>query len=336
MRHSLGGPKGGDVLRTLLAISALAIVLAGCIGRHEDAEQQVRQLMTIWETGDAAPLAEIATPDVVYDDVPNGERFQGLDGVRRYVEHVHAWAAQVEITISAVHSGPDAAVAEWIMRGVQDRPIPGRVPVATNRPFELKGVTLIELRDGRIARAADYIDVLGFVVQLGGRVELPGGAVIGPVGGGVNQGDDDGAQRKASAERFFRGVYGGDPSVVDDLAADDIVISYPIFQSIFGKPTLRGRQAVKEFVGGFGKRWADPQISVEDVIGEADRVVLRWSYRARDVGSRPGGPPPTNQEHSWGGITLYRFDKTGKIVAEVGEESDPIAVQRIGAGSGER
>ncbi|TFG51016.1 MAG: DUF4440 domain-containing protein [Gemmatimonadales bacterium] len=160
--------------------------------------------------------------------------------------------------------------------------------------------------------------------------------VFGPAAAGAEQNDDEGAKRKASAERFFRGMYGGDPSVVDDLAADDIVISYPIFQSIFGKPTLRGRQAVKEFAGGFGKRWADPQISIEDVIGEADRVVLRWSYRARDVGSRPGGPPPTNQAHGWGGITIYRFDKTGKIVAEVGEESDPIPVQRIGAGGGEK
>jgi hypothetical protein len=39
---------------------------------------------------------------------------------------------------------------------------------------------VVELRDGRIARAADYIDVLGFVVQLVGRVELPGGVAIPP------------------------------------------------------------------------------------------------------------------------------------------------------------
>ncbi|MBM4093897.1 MAG: hypothetical protein FJ276_31500 [Planctomycetes bacterium] len=75
------------------------------------------------------------------------------------------------------------------MRGVQDRPIPGRVPVATNRPFELKGVTVVELRDGRIARAADYIDVLGFVVQLGSRIELPGGVVIPSGGEAAHQGD---------------------------------------------------------------------------------------------------------------------------------------------------
>jgi len=159
---------------------ATALVLTGCGPPTDLAGQRVRQFMRIWETGDTGVLDDIASPDVVYDDVPNGERFEGLDGVRRYVGHVHAWASQVKITVVAVHSGLDAAVAEWVMRGIQDRPIPGRIPVATNRPFELKGATLVELRDGRITRAADYIDVLGFVIQLGGRLELPGGVVIPP------------------------------------------------------------------------------------------------------------------------------------------------------------
>jgi len=161
-------------------VVAMAAVLGGCGQAPDVAEQRVRQLMAIWESGDAGLLDEIASRDMVYDDLPNGERFEGLDGVRRYIGHVHSWAGQVQITIAAVHSGPDAAVAEWVMRGIQDRPIPGRVPVATNRRFELHGATLIELRDGRIARAADYLDVLGFVIQLGGRVELPGGAAIPP------------------------------------------------------------------------------------------------------------------------------------------------------------
>jgi len=184
-------------MRTVLQILALAVVLAGCGQTPDLPEQRVRQLMAIWESGDAGALDDIASPDVVYDDVPNDERFEGLDGVRRYVGHVHAWASEVQITIAAVHSGPDAAVAEWVMRGVQDRPIPGRVPVATNRAFELKGVTLVELRGDRIARAADYMDVLGFVVQLGSRVKLPGGVVIPPSEAAAEPGPaGDGATRR--------------------------------------------------------------------------------------------------------------------------------------------
>ena len=164
---------------TLLIVAAVGS-LVGCEQPSDLAENRARQLMRVWETGDSRVLDAIASPDIVYDDVPNAERFEGLDGVRRYVGHVHSWASQVEITVTAVHGGTHVAVAEWLMRGVQDRPIPGRIPVATNRPFELMGATVVELRDGRIVRAADYLDVLGFVLQLGSRVELPGGVLIPP------------------------------------------------------------------------------------------------------------------------------------------------------------
>jgi hypothetical protein len=42
----------------------------------------------------------------------------------------------------------------------------------------LNGVTIIEMDGGRIRRAADYIDVLPLVLQLGGKAELPGGVVM--------------------------------------------------------------------------------------------------------------------------------------------------------------
>ena len=53
-----------------------------------------------------------------------------------------------------------------------------RVPVATGREVVLNGVTIIEIEDGRIIRAADYTDTTPLMLQLGGRIELPGGVVI--------------------------------------------------------------------------------------------------------------------------------------------------------------
>ncbi|MHA2092839.1 MAG: nuclear transport factor 2 family protein [Candidatus Kariarchaeaceae archaeon] len=136
-------------------------------------------------------------------------------------------------------------------------------------------------------------------------------------------------KHKVLAEQFFRGVYGGDPSVVDTLASDDIVLSYPIFKKLFNSPSIRGRQAVKEFATGFGNRWTDTLITIHEVIAEGDRVVLVWSFKARNVGSEKQDDVDNSQEHSWGGITLFRFNKSGKIVAEIGEESEPGPIERV-------
>lgn len=126
---------------------------------------------------------------------------------------------------------------------------------------------------------------------------------------------------KLLAERFFRGVYGGDPSVVDDLAGADVVISYPIFARLFNTPAIRGREAVKAFAVGFGTRWRDGQVTIHEAIEDKDRVVLLWSFRARRADS--------DEQHSWGGISFFRFDETGKIIAEVGEESEPGLYARL-------
>lgn len=37
-------------------------------------------------------------------------------------------------------------------------------------------------------------------------------------------------QQKTLAEKYIRGIYGCDSTVVDELCADDISVSYPIFQ----------------------------------------------------------------------------------------------------------
>ena len=142
-------------------------------------------------------------------------------------------------------------------------------------------------------------------------------------------GDDIASTRVRLAEQFFRGVYGGDSTVVDELASTDVVVSYPIFQKLFGTPTVRGHDAVRNFAVRFGKKWADPEIRIDETVSDTDRVVLVWSFRARDTGGSQDAASPSGQVHEWGGISLFRFDKAGKIVAEIGEESEPGPFGRL-------
>jgi len=145
----------------------------------------------------------------------------------------------------------------------------------------------------------------------------------------------DASERAAAAERFFRGVYACGPDAVAELAADDVVISYPIFQELFDKPAIEGRQAVIDFAAGFCKRWADAQITIHEAVTQGDRVVLVWSFQGRSV-AQADGKPADNQVRSWGGITLFRFNGEGKIVAEIGEESAPGPVERLTPARDER
>jgi len=140
----------------------------------------------------------------------------------------------------------------------------------------------------------------------------------------------DGTQeRKAAAQQYFRGVYGCDSSVVDRLCADDIAVSYPVFQKLFNTPVLRGRDAVRHFASGFCSRWTDATVTFHDVIADSNNVVLVWSFQGRNVGSSRSDVPPSGQLERWGGITLIRFNEAGRIEAEVGEESEPGPFERM-------
>ncbi len=133
------------------------------------------------------------------------------------------------------------------------------------------------------------------------------------------------------AQEWFRGIYGSDPGVVDKFAADDVYVTYPIFKTLFDTPVVRGKDAVKELAVGFAESWKDTEIEYHETIVQDDRVVLVWSFKGRNVASIREGVEPTNEIHSWGGITLIRFNKDGKIVAEIGEESEPGPMGRISA-----
>ena len=151
---------------------------------REHAESAVRTLLGAWESGDAESLDDLFLPDAVYVDMPNDRVLTGVPAIKGFVDHVHSWASEVAIEIRSVRAADGFAVAEWTMSGVQDRPIPGMVPVAaTGRAFEITGTTIVEVEGRRIRRAVDYIQVVPLMLQLGGRIELPGGTVLEGPGG---------------------------------------------------------------------------------------------------------------------------------------------------------
>lgn len=160
-----------------------ALLLAGACVREDrpalyESEVLVQELLAAREAADTLALLDLFAPTAVYDDFQNQIQYQGIDEVAAYAMSLHAWAGDLLINVVRVQAGPDAAAAEWVLSAVQERPMGDFMPQATGREVVLNGVTLIEVAGGRIVRAADYLDALPLVLQLGGRVEYPGGAVL--------------------------------------------------------------------------------------------------------------------------------------------------------------
>jgi len=139
----------------------------------------VKDFIALWETGDTSKTPLIFTEDCAYTDVANEQTFNGIEGVNRYVGHVHNWGSDIKMTIRNMEISDEMGYVEWTFTANQTSPIKGRVLIATNKQITLDGVTLVKFSDDKIKDASDYMDVLGFVLQLGSKVELPGGVILG-------------------------------------------------------------------------------------------------------------------------------------------------------------
>lgn len=178
-RRPTRAPRGRRPLTILLfALSGCVATGANDAQEANEAEIVMRSLMAAWERGDEALLQELFWPQATYDDFPNQHTHEGIQEIVGYVNAMHAWADDVYMSVGAVYVTESGAVAEWVFSGVQNRPLGNQVTVSTGREVVTNGVTIIQLEGGRIIRAADYADTAPMLLQLGGRIELPGGTVL--------------------------------------------------------------------------------------------------------------------------------------------------------------
>ena len=127
-------------------------------------------------------------------------------------------------------------------------------------------------------------------------------------------------KNKALARRYQEEVWGkGDLALIDELLAADFVDhSLPAGMD----PSFAG---AKRAVKGAHDAFPDGQWTVEDLIAEGDKVVIRWKMDATHEhefrGIAPGGKPVTVR-----GITILRI--AGGKIAERWVNWDSLALRQ--------
>lgn len=134
-------------------------------------------------------------------------------------------------------------------------------------------------------------------------------------------------QNKATARRWFTDIIArGQMAVADEIIAANHVIHDP-HAPPGGWPN--GPEGLKMVAGVFGGAFEDWHITVDDQIGEDDKVVSRWTARAVHTGPLPG-LLPTGRTVQVTGANIARF-VDGKI-AESWFNFDMLTLlQQVGA-----
>jgi len=302
---------------TFITVFALMVLSAGCESQHDndlDANKNiVRRFVEISNAAEWDRLDEIVAPDFQrHSTATAGPPVRSLDAFVSLQESFLSAFPDQQVRLDNMIAEGDFVAIQAAYLGTQTGPM-GDLP-ATGKSVDGPFIAFFRIDSGVIAELWVEWDNVAMLNQLG----LPPPMLS----------EDAAAKRKSLAVSFLRGIYTGDPSVVDQIAAPDIVVSYPIFGDIFETPAIRGRDAVRDFAIGFGKRWSNAVVTVHQVMADGDAVVLFWEFQAQS--SNPANSSDAeSSKHAWGGVTLYRFNESNQIMLELGEESTPGPVARI-------
>ena len=127
---------------------------------------------------------------------------------------------------------------------------------------------------------------------------------------------------KDVARRYYDAVLNrGDVDLLDDLAAADYVEHDPL------PGQGDGRQGLKDRVTMIATAFSQT-FTIEDVIAEGDRVVVRWTGSGKHVGEFMG-IPPTGRSFTIAGIDIHRIE--GGRMAEHWHVVDQLSLlQQLG------
>src|SRR3954471_15666767 len=135
-----------------------------------DLAQFSARYVAAWNSHEAAPIGDLVTDDVVYEDPALRQPARGPAALQEFMRE--AWVAFPDLRFDE-GDDPHLSVAgdrvawAWRMRGTNTGPIdpPGFAP--TGRAIDVEGVDLWTMRDGRIARYRAFYDFNALAVQLG-------------------------------------------------------------------------------------------------------------------------------------------------------------------------
>jgi steroid delta-isomerase-like uncharacterized protein len=116
----------------------------------------------------------------------------------------------------------------------------------------------------------------------------------------------------------------GNLEAMDEIYRADCVLHSPPL------PDVRGLEALKAHIAGIRSAYTDNSIAYAEMIGEGDRVVYRYTWKARHTGqSATLSIPPTGKEVGMEKCVVVHF-ADGKIVEEF-EHADYLSfLQKLG------
>ncbi len=149
-----------------LVLAILLISLASC--ENAKVEKNIKMYSETWDEIINTGNLELINNTNFTDDITmvmSPENIVGIEAFKDYYSNFVTGFSDVKFTISDVFGQGDKIVKHWNFSGIHSGDFFG-MP-ATGKSVNVEGVTLVKMKDGKIAQEQDFMDNMVFLQQLG-------------------------------------------------------------------------------------------------------------------------------------------------------------------------
>jgi steroid delta-isomerase-like uncharacterized protein len=147
-------------MRKIQTIACIVVLVTQTVA--EQKKTSVADMwIAAWNSHDAGKVVAAFSPDVLFEDVTFGATNHGSRELQKYAASI--FDAVPDAKFDLVNSSEDQrhGSIEWTFSGT-DRGL-----YKTGKRFSVRGVSVIELRGGKISRERDYYDAASIMRQVG-------------------------------------------------------------------------------------------------------------------------------------------------------------------------
>ncbi|MFY9560203.1 MAG: nuclear transport factor 2 family protein [Terriglobales bacterium] len=150
----------GAILLVVLILPAIAAPADGQSTADRDAAV-VEKWIAAWNSHNPDKMLPLFTDDIFYEDVAFGEVSHGSAELRKFAASEFEGVPDLELKLLRANIHGGHGTIEWMFSGT-DKDV-----FKTGKKFSVRGVSVIDMRDGKISRNLDFYDSATIMRQVG-------------------------------------------------------------------------------------------------------------------------------------------------------------------------
>ena len=156
-----------NVKRSLIGAMLLAMLAAPATAGPRDGKSTdqgagiAEKWIAAWNFHSPEKMLPVFTADVFYEDVAFGEVSHGSAELRKFAASEFESVPDLELKLLRANVQGGHGTIEWVFSGT-DKGV-----FNTGKKFSVRGVSVIDVRDGKISRSLDFYDSGTIMRQVG-------------------------------------------------------------------------------------------------------------------------------------------------------------------------